>query len=385
MLYFENDYSHGAHPAVLRRLAETNLTPQPGYGADAYSENARRLIRQACGAPEADVYFISGGTQTNALVCGSLPRAWEGVVCASTGHINAHEAGAVEFSGRKILPLPQREGKLDAGALRGYLQGFFADPNHEHMVFPGMVYISHPTEYGTLYSLEELTALSRVCREYRLPLFVDGARLAYALGADTDVTLPELAGLADVFSVGGTKCGALCGEALVFPRGAPEHFLTVTKQRGAMLAKGRLCGAQFEALFTDGLYTQLGREAVALAMRLRDGLMRRGWPLFIDSPTNQLFPILPNVLLEKLGKAVTYSFWEPYNADCTVIRLAVSWATTGEDVDALLRELDRAVKALTPPDSPGWKVSKHLTIVPPAFKMGKNKESEVSLWPRTKK
>ncbi len=340
MLFFENDYGHGAHPAVLRRLCETNLTPQPGYGEDAYSENARRLIREACGAPEADVFFLAGGTQVNAVAVGGLLRPWEGACAASTGHINAHEAGAVEFTGHKVLALPQRHGKLEAETLVAALADFYADPNHEHMVFPGMVYISHPTEYGTLYTRAELTELSDICKKYHISLYMDGARLAYALAADKDLTLPDIAALCDAFTVGGTKCGALCGEALVFPKGGPERFLTLIKQRGALLAKGRLCGAQFEALFEDGLYFELGKSAVALAMELRKGLLARGFALFEDSPTNQQFPVVPNALLPELGKCVAYSFWEKRGEGESVIRLATSWATRPEDVEELFKILD---------------------------------------------
>ncbi len=340
MLFFENDYGHGAHPAVLRRLCETNLTPQPGYGEDAYSRHARGLIREACKAPEADVFFLAGGTQVNAVAVGGLLRPWEGVCAASTGHINAHEAGAVEFTGHKVLALPQRHGKLEPETLGTALADFYADPNHEHMVFPGMVYISHPTEYGTLYTRAELTELSDICQKYCIPLYMDGARLAYALAADKDLTLLDIAALCDAFTVGGTKCGALCGEALVFPKGAPEHFLTLIKQRGALLAKGRLCGAQFEALFEDGLYFEIGKNAVALAMELRKGLTARGFALFEDSPTNQQFPVAPSVLLPELGKRVAYSFWEKRGESASVIRLATSWATRPEDVEALFKVLD---------------------------------------------
>ncbi len=258
------------------------------------------------------------------------------VVCADSGHINVHEAGAPEFTGHKVLPLPQRDGKLPAAELRPYLSSFFANPNHEHMVFPGMVYISHPTEYGTLYTREELTELSDICKSFHIPLYMDGARLAYALGADLGVGLADIAGLCDVFYIGGTKCGALCGEALVFPGGAPEHFLTVVKQRGALLAKGRLCGAQFDALFTGGLYEELGRQAVREALRLREGLRGLGIPLYIESPTNQQFPILPDGALRELSQKVRYSYWEPLERGRSVIRLATSWATRPEDVTELL-------------------------------------------------
>lgn len=340
MLFFENDYSHGAHPDVLRRLCKTNLVPQPGYGADEYSQNARRLIREACKAPEADVFFLAGGTQTNAVAIGGLLRPWEGVYAAGTGHIQCHEAGAVEFTGHKVLPLAPRDGKLDPGLLRRSLEAFYADPNHEHMVFPGMVYISHPTEYGTVYTLGELREISDICKSFAIPLYLDGARLACALACGADVTLPDIAELCDVFYIGGTKCGALCGEALVFPKGAPERFLTLIKQREALLAKGRLCGAQFEALFENGLYLRIGKRAVELAMELKAGLLARGIRLFVDSPTNQQFPILENSLLKRLSDQAAFSFWERVDGNSSVIRLATSWATTRSDVEELLKILD---------------------------------------------
>ena len=340
MLTFENDYAQGCHPLVLKKLCETNLVPQPGYGADENSRRARRLIREACRAPEADVFFLAGGTQVNAVAIGGLLRPWEGVYAASTGHIQCHEAGAVEYTGHKVLPLAPSHGKIDPARLRRELEGFYADPNHEHMVFPGMAYISHPSEYGTLYTLAELTELADICKKVRIPLYMDGARLAYALAADNDVTLPDIARLCDVFTIGGTKCGALCGEALVFPKGAPEHFLTLIKQRGALLAKGRLCGAQFEALFEDGLYFELGRSAVALAMALKEGLLARGFALFEDSPTNQQFPVVPDALLPELSKSAAYSFWEKRGDGASVIRLATSWATGPEDVEELFKVLD---------------------------------------------
>ncbi len=340
MLYFENDYDRGCHPLVLKKLCDTNLTPAAGYGDDEFSERARGYIRAACEAPRADVFFLSGGTQTNAVTIGGLLRPWEGVYAAASGHIGLHEAGAVEFTGHKVLPLPQRQGKIAPGELRASLEGFYADPNHPHMVFPGMVYISHPTEYGTLYTLQELEELSDICNSFNIPLYMDGARLAYALAAVTDVTLPDIARLCDVFYIGGTKCGALCGEALVFPQGAPERFLTLVKQRGALMAKGRLIGAQFEALFEDGLYFTVGRAAVELALRLKAGLEKRGVALFMDSPTNQQFPILENGLLKRLAERAAYSFWEARDADTSVVRLATSWATKPEDVEALFKVLD---------------------------------------------
>ena len=337
MLYFENDYDRGCHPRVLQKLCDTNLIPAAGYGDDEFSHRACGYIRRACDAPAADIFFLSGGTQTNAVAIGGLLRPWEGVYAAATGHIGLHEAGAVEFTGHKVLPLPHHDGKIAPSELRAFMDDFYSDPNHEHMVFPGMVYISHPTEYGTLYTLSELSAISEICHENNIPLFLDGARLAAGLAADgAELSLPDIARLCDVFYIGGTKCGALCGEALVFPKGAPEHFLTLIKQRGALLAKGRLCGVQFDALFTDGLYFELGEHSVKTAMRLKAGLLERGYTLHIDSPTNQQFVIMPNYKLAELTGKVRYSFWEPYDNDHTVIRLATSWATEMAAVEELL-------------------------------------------------
>ncbi len=262
MLYFENDYCEGAHPAILQKLTETNFEKVSGYGTDPYCASAREKIRAACACPEADVQFISGGTQSNAIVIASMLQRWQGVVAAATGHVAGHEAGAIEYTGHKVITLPQHNGKLDAAELRALVATFYADDNHDHMVFPGMVYISHPTEYGTLYTKAELEALHAVCQEYKMPLFLDGARLGYGLAAEgTDVTLADLARLTDVFYIGGTKVGALCGEAVVFPHGAPAHFMTMVKQQGALLAKGRLLGIQFDVLFTDGLYFSISKNA----------------------------------------------------------------------------------------------------------------------------
>ncbi len=337
MLHFENDYGEGAHPEILRRLAETNLVSQTGYGDDAYSVSAREKIRKAVGHPEADVYFISGGTQTNQLVISSMLRPYEGVVSAVTGHVNAHEAGAIESTGHKVLALPGKDGKLQAETLRAFLEAFYADDAHDHMVFPGMVYISYPTEYGTLYSKAELSALHGICKKYGMPLFVDGARLGYGLmSPGADLTLPELADLCDVFYIGGTKVGALLGEAVVFPKGdAPAHFFTMIKQRGALLAKGRVLGLQFDALFTDDLYFRISGDAVRQAGKLKKMLLEKGYELFLDSPTNQQFVVLPDEKAAELKEKVVYSFWEKPDENHTVVRFATSWATTDEKLEAL--------------------------------------------------
>lgn len=341
MLSFESDYTRGAHARVLQRLLETNLEPQSGYGNDDYCKTAAEKIRAACGCPQADVFFLVGGTQANAVVIDALLKRYEGVLCAETGHIAVHEAGAVEYTGHKVLPLPHRFGKLDVGTVRAALSGFHGDANRAHMVQPGIVYLSHPTELGTLYTAAELRALSAVCREHRIPLYLDGARLAYGLAAEgADVTLPLIAECCDAFYIGGTKCGALCGEAVVFPHGAPRHFFTTVKQHGALLAKGRLLGAQFDALFTDGLYLDLGRRALEMAALLRSGLAARGFRFAWESPTNQQFVVFADTLLKRLSGQVALGFWERADGSHTIVRLATSWATRHEEIDALFALLD---------------------------------------------
>ena len=346
MLSFENDYSEGAHPKILQALTETNLVQQVGYGEDEYSLRAKDKIRAAVGDPDADIFFLIGGTQSNQVVIDGLLHSTEGVIAATTGHVNVHEAGAIEYTGHKVLTLPAHEGKIDAGELAAYLRDFYADPTYPHMVFPGGVYISHPTEYGTLYSKAELKALYTVCREYAIPLFLDGARLGYGLMSDAaDVTLPDIAALCDAFYIGGTKVGALCGEAVVFPRhGAPKRFITHIKQHGAMVAKGRLIGVQFDALFTDDLYFDISRHAIELAKKLKQGFAERGYSFFIDSPTNQQFVIVSNDTLSKLSENVRYSYWQKYDDTHSVVRFATSWATPPENIDALMALLDEERK-----------------------------------------
>ena len=338
MLYFKSDYTEGAHPKLLEALRETNLVSQSGYGEDRFCAAAREKIRRACGAENADVYFLTGGTQANLVVISALLRRWEGVVCAETGHIAVHEAGAIEYTGHKALTLPSAEGKLRAADLEALCARFYADGSHEHMVFPGMVYISQPTELGTLYSKAELAAIAAVCRAREMPLFIDGARLGYGLAApENDLSLPELAALCDVFTIGGTKVGALCGEAVVFPRGnMPEHFATLVKQQGAMLAKGRLLGVQFDALFTDGLYFAVGRHAIGLAQRLKAAFREKNYPLFIDSPTNQQFVILTAEQKARLSERIAFEPWERLPDGRWAARFVTSWATTEEQLDALI-------------------------------------------------
>lgn len=337
MLSFENDYNRGAPPALLRRLSESGAEPHTGYGEDELCRAAAEKLRAAIACPEAQIRFLTGGTQTNQIVIAGLLKSYEGVLAAETGHVAAHEAGAIEYSGHKVLTLPSHEGRLDAGELRAWLERFYADESHEHMVFPGLVYLSQPTEYGTLYGKAELEAIAEVCRAYRLPLYLDGARLGYALmSREAELTLPELARLCDVFYIGGTKVGALFGEALVFPRGGmPEHFTAVVKQHGALLAKGWLLGAQFDALFTDDLYLRLSANAIDKAEKLKALLRERGYRFFLETPTNQQFVLLPDEALPALREKVAVSFWEKPDAAHTVVRFCTSWATTDEDLEAL--------------------------------------------------
>ena len=341
MLSFECDYNNGAHPKILERLIETNGEALPGYGEDRYSEAAREKIRAACEDPEAEVFLLAGGTQTNQTVIASLLRNYQGVIAAETGHVSVHESGAIEYSGHKVITLPPSDGKLTAEAVRGYLENFYGDETWPHMVQPGMVYISHPSEYGTLYSLKELEELSQVCRTYEIPLFMDGARLGYGLmSRETDVTLADVTRLTDVFYIGGTKVGALCGEAVVFPRGKmPRHFLTTVKQHGALTAKGRLLGVQFDARFSDDLYFEISRHAIEMAEKLKGILREKGYTFLIDSPTNQLFVILDNEKLEELRSEVRFSVWEKTDADHTAVRFATSWATTEEQLSELAKLL----------------------------------------------
>lgn len=326
---------------VLQHLVETNGERTHSYGDDQFSQDARKLIREACGATDAQIWFLAGGTQTNATVINSVLESYEGVLCADTAHINVHEAGAVEFTGHKVIPLPGHEGKLHVADLKAWLAAYHADDTAEHMVRPGMVYITFPTELGTLYTADELRELADMCRQYGLLLYVDGARLAYGLAASPDVTLPLLASIADVFYIGGTKCGALCGEAVVFPHGnAPGHMLSRIKRHGSLLAKSRVVGVQFQALFQRTgnaiMYESIGNQAVALAMRLRnlfvDGL---GYSPFIDSPTNQQFYIIPNKDLPRLRQHIGFEVWCPVDASHTACRFVTSWATTEEEIAEL--------------------------------------------------
>jgi len=341
LCHLESDYNNGAHEAVLRRLIDTNDERTQSYGDDRFSEHARQLIRVACAAPEAQIWFLAGGTQTNATIIDCALQPYEGVLCAETAHINVHEAGAVEFTGHKVIALPSHDGKLDVRDLQTWLTVYFADDTAEHMVRPGMVYITFPTELGTLYTKDELRALHETCRKYDLLLYVDGARLAYGLAANKEVTLPLLAQLADIFYIGGTKCGALCGEAVVFPHGnAPSHMLSRIKRHGSLLAKSRVVGVQFEALFQPiggtSLYSEIGRHTVSLAMQLRHLFVEQlGYQPFIDSPTNQQFYIIPNRDLDSLRSHIGFEVWCPVDDAHTACRFVTSWATTKQEISAL--------------------------------------------------
>ena len=346
MIYFNNDYSEGCHPRILERLQQTNYVQTPGYGTDEYCHRAADLIRRHCGSHDLDVHFLVGGTQTNLTVIDAALRSHQGALCAVSGHINVHETGAVEATGHKVLALPSDDGKITARQVRDYVTAHRSDPDAEHTVQPKLVYISNPTELGTLYSLAELTALSETCRELGLYLFLDGARLGYGLAArGNDVTMADIARLCDVFYIGGTKVGALFGEAVVFSnRTLGEDFRYSIKQHGGMLAKGRLLGIQFDALFEDDLYFELGAYADRLADQLRGTLEELGCKMLVEGVTNQLFPILPDSVLTELSKEFSFVTMDKIGDDCHAVRFCTSWATKQENVDKLCAELCRLLK-----------------------------------------
>ncbi len=341
MITFDNDYSNGAHPRVLENLVRHNDATPTAYGFDEFSERAKQRIREACGMPDAQIFFLTGGTQTNATTIDSMLYQYEGVICVDTGHINVHEAGAVEFTEHKIITLPSVNGKMEAKTLDKYLDDFMADGNNAHAVYPGLVYITFPTELGTLYSAQELDDIYKICQRYDIPLYVDGARLGYGLMADgCDITLPYLARHCDVFYIGGTKIGALCGEAVVFTnRQAHKHFFSIQKQHGAVIAKGALIGLQFEALFTDNLYFNIARHAIDMAMQMKQIFKEKGYAFYLDSPTNQQFVILPNDTVERLSKEIGFSHWGKADIHHTVCRFVTSWATTADELNELKRLL----------------------------------------------
>ena len=337
MVSFESDYTTGAHPEVLKRLIETNEVSVTGYGTDVFCDRAKEKIRAAIGMEDAQIEFITGGTQTNAVVIATMLADYEGVIAAQTGHISAHEASAIEYTGHEVLTLPQEEGKIKVKDLIKFLEDYYADESHEHMPFSGMVYLSHPTEYGTLYTKTELEGIAEICHRYEMSLYLDGARLGYGLmSMNTDITLHDIAEICDVFYIGGTKMGALCGEAVVFTKNnMPKHFITSMKKRGALLAKGRLLGVQFDALFTEDLYFKIGRQVVERAEEMKEIFRKHEIPFFLDSPTNQQFVILENRQMETIREQAAFSYWQKYDETHTVVRFAVGWSTTQEDLKVL--------------------------------------------------
>ena len=342
MIYFNSDYTAGAHPKVLERLVATNLEHTVGYGNDPYTARAKALIRQEIGCADAEIMFLVGGTQTNATAIDGILARHEGVLAADSGHIAVHESGAIEASGHKVLTLPHYAGKVKAEDVQCFIEEFYADETYPHMVAPGMLYISQPTEYGTVYTLKEMEELSTTCHKHNIPLYIDGARMGYALAAEgADFTLRDVARLADVFYIGGTKLGTLFGEALVITnRTLLKNLFPLVKQHGALLAKGRLSGVQFEAMFSDGLYCEIGSHAVGLALRIREAFRAKGYEVVIESPTNQQFFRLPNEVIDDLRQEVSFDYWGARGTTHSVVRFVTSWSTTKEDVARLIEILN---------------------------------------------
>ena len=343
MIHFECDYACGASESVLEALVKTNSEQHCGYSEDAHCDAAREMILKACDAPDAHVHFVVGGTQANLTVIASAIRPFEGVLCAETGHINVHETGAIEATGHKVLGLAQKEGKITAQQVKDAMEAHMADSSFEHIVRPGMVYLSHPTELGTLYTRQELQDMADVCREYQLPLFIDGARLSYGLAAMPDVDLPFLASICDAFTIGGTKCGLLFGEAIVLTNeDMHRYFRYHIKQRGGMLAKGRLLGVQFEAVFADGEYLSSGARANAMAQEIKNRFVANGCTLFSDTLANQVFPIVPDAVCEKLAKKYSFALWEKVSPTHSAVRFCANVTTDRAEVDELLADIDEA-------------------------------------------
>ena len=338
ILPFECDYMEGCHPFILNRLNEINFEKISGYGCDEICKSAKEKIRVACDCPNAEIHFLVGGTQTNATVIDALLKRYETVITANTGHITEHEAGAIEAKGHKVTMLPSHDGKISCDDLLAFLKNYFDDENNAHIVRPGVVYISFPTEFGTIYSLDELKSLRKICDEYNLKLYLDGARLGYGLSASSDVTLKDIAKYCHAFYIGGTKVGAMFGEAVVFTEeNLVPHFFTLIKQNGALLAKGWLLGVQFDTLFTDDLYFKISDNAIKMAKRIEQAFVQKRYKIFIDSPTNQKFIVLENSKMQELKKSVSCRYWQKFDENHTVVRFATSWATTDEQVDELLR------------------------------------------------
>ncbi|MCF0237165.1 MAG: low specificity L-threonine aldolase [Sphaerochaetaceae bacterium] len=337
MINFASDYTTGCAPEILNAFSETNLIPTTGYGTDIYCESAKEKIKLAINLPDAEVEFICGGTQTNQLVIDCLLQQHQGVIAPITGHISVHESGAIEYSGHKVLGIKSTYGKISAKDIDTFIDAFYSDPSHDAMVYPGLVYISQPTEYGTLYSYDEMNEISTICHSYDLPLYVDGARLGYALNSpENNISLPQLAQLADVFYIGGTKVGALCGEAIVFTNNnRPKYFKNIQKKHGALMAKGRVLGIQFNTLFTDNLYMKLGKHGIEMAMKLKEVFIKKNIKFFLDSPTNQQFVILNKAKAKELEKNVVFEVWENIDENNVALRFCSSWSTTEEDIALL--------------------------------------------------
>lgn len=341
MIRFECDYAEGAHPRIIELLTKTNLEQTPGYGMDEYCDQARSLIKKACNREDVDVHFLVGGTQTNKTVISSILRPYQGVICVDSGHINVHETGAIEATGHKVIAIQGRDGKLDAASIEKTYLDHINDSSMEHIVQPAMVYVSNPTEYGTLYTKEELIQISEVCRRYQLPLFLDGARLGYGIMAKgNDLTLEDIARYCDVFYIGGTKVGALFGEAVVITEQAfKKDFRYYIKQNGGMLAKGRLLGLQFIALFEDNLYYEVSAWADQLAMRIKEAFLKKGIHFLYESVTNQQFPILSLTQKEELAKKYAFTFWSKVDEEHVAVRFCTSWATKENDVEQLIQDI----------------------------------------------
>lgn len=341
MLSFESDYTTGATPKILKRLQEANLEATSGYGNDRYTRSAKEKIKKACGGKGIEVDLLVGGTQTNAVVISTLLKDYEGVIAVDSGHINVHEAGAIEYTGHKVLTIEGKEGKLVASDLKKYLEKFYADSSYTHMVIPGMVYISYPTEYGTIYTKRELSDIYKICKTYKIPLFIDGARLGYGLmSKKSDMSIKDISKLSDVFYIGGTKVGALFGEAVVFTKSnRPKNFVTSIKKRGALLAKGKILGIQFDTLFTNNLYFEISRHAIEMAEELKNVFKKKGYRFYIDSPTNQQFIIIDKKKVATLRKKVAFTWWGEYDNKRDILRFVTSWSTTSEHIDELTKIL----------------------------------------------
>lgn len=341
MIRFECDYEEGMHPKILEKIIETNLEQTPGYGNDEYCMSAIRKIKTVCNNQNIDVHFLVGGTQTNKIVIDSILRPYQGVISADIGHINVHETGAIESTGHKILVLKSNNGKITAEQIKRVYNEDFNSELREHMVQPGMVYITNPTEIGTIYKKQELEEISRVCKEYNLPLYMDGARIGYGLMSyENDLLMSDIANYCDVFCIGGTKVGAIFGEAVVISNeNLKKDFRYMMKNGGGLLAKGRFLGIQFDTLFTDNLYFEISRYAIDMAMKLKNELIKKGYRFKYDSNTNQQFPIISNEKLQELSQNFTYDYWEKYDENNSVIRICTSWATREENIQKLLEIL----------------------------------------------